>query len=465
MRNLTAKAIWILFSDGGAKLVGFFTTIYLARTFQAESYGLIVMALSVMGTCIWLSDLGLQTVATREIASTKPEERSPSRFFWLKISLSVVVLMISAIICWFLFTYNPELRTLVLLFLLSLVPQALQIQWYYQGVQDFRWITLANWIQGALYLGGLLLIVSSDDIQTVPVIYSLSILAGALVMLLSYRGKRSLLSNPQIFRWKNDIKNSLLLGSGQFMAQTIILLPPIVIGYFISEADAGYFSAAFKLVLVVMMLDKLINVLLLSNLSRLWNENPSEVTGQLSFVARWMIVFGSIGALGLFFISPFAVPFLFGPEYQPSILILKFLCFFLPITFLNSVYSYGLISFGNDQRFMRSTFLGGSISVILITASALLFDLRAVLLAIVLSELVITFCVYQQFKKTIDLGIRQFIIVSVVLLAIITFSISQLSISTLVQTILAITLFPVLLFMTGYLTREHLLWMKRRIMQ
>ena len=43
---------------------------------------------------------------------------------------------------------------------MSLLPQSLQIQWYYNGVQDFKWVTIANWIQGAVYLIGLIFIVT-----------------------------------------------------------------------------------------------------------------------------------------------------------------------------------------------------------------------------------------------------------------------------------------------------------------
>ena len=184
MRNLTTKAFWILFSDGGAKLFGFFTTIYLARTFGADSYGLIILSISVMGICIWFSDLGIKTLATRSIAASEPEDRTPARYFWLKLTLSLIVIALSAILIWFILAHNPTLRTLTLLFVLSLFPQSLQIQWYYNGTQEFKWITLSNWIQGAVYLGGLLLIVTSNDLFIVPVIYSISILVGALVMLI-----------------------------------------------------------------------------------------------------------------------------------------------------------------------------------------------------------------------------------------------------------------------------------------
>lgn len=465
MRNLTAKAFWILFSDGGAKLFGFFTTIYLARTFGAELYGLIVLAISVMSICIWFSDLGIQTLATRAMAAAKSENRTPAQYFWLKVTLSVAVIIISGIAIWFVLGQNPVLRNLSLLFLMSLLPQSLQIQWYYNGIQEFKWITLSNWIQGAVYLGGLIAIVSSDDLYMVPVIYSLSLLAGAITMLLVYRGNQSLLTLPDVSKWSDDIKNSFYLGSGHFMAQSIILMPPIIIGYFFSESDVGFYSVAFKLILVVMLADKMISTLLLANLSKLWTERPEDVPEQLRIVARWMIFFGSVGSIGLYFISPLVIPFLFGEGYNSSITMLKILCFFLPLTFLNSVYSYGLISFGKDRLYMKSTLIGGSSAVVLMVLGGLTNILSAMIVSVILAELLITISVYVEFKKVISLNIGSFTILLFSILAIAITLGSYISIPNIPVMILVIGSFSLLLYISGLIKAEDVNWLKRRITQ
>jgi len=465
MRNLTAKAFWILFSDGGAKLFGFFTTIYLARTFGAELYGLIVLAISVMSICIWFSDLGIQTLATRAMAAAKSENRTPAQYFWLKVTLSVAVIIISGIAIWFVLGQNPVLRNLSLLFLMSLLPQSLQIQWYYNGIQEFKWITLSNWIQGAVYLGGLIAIVSSDDLYMVPVIYSLSLLAGAITMLLVYRGNQSLLTLPDVSKWSDDIKNSFYLGSGHFMAQSIIMMPPIIIGYFFSESDVGFYSVAFKLILVVMLADKMISTLLLANLSKLWTERPEDVPEQLRIVARWMIFFGSVGSIGLYFISPLVIPFLFGEGYNSSITMLKILCFFLPLTFLNSVYSYGLISFGKDRLYMKSTLIGGSSAVVLMVLGGLTNILSAMIVSVILAELLITISVYVEFKKVISLNIGSFTILLFSILAIAITLGSYISIPNIPVMILVIGSFSLLLYISGLIKAEDVNWLKRRITQ
>lgn len=465
MRNLTAKAFWILFSDGGAKLFGFFTTIYLARTFGAELYGLIVLSISVMSICIWFSDLGIQTLATRAMAATESHKRTPAQYFWLKVTLSIVVICVSGIAIWFLLGQNPVLRNLSLLFLMSLLPQSLQIQWYYNGIQEFKWITLSNWIQGTVYLGGLFAIVSANDLYMVPVIYSISLLAGAITMLLVYRGNQSLLTLPDVSTWSDDIKNSFYLGSGHFMAQSIIYMPPIIIGYYFAESDVGFYSVAFKLILVIMLADKMISTLLLANLSKIWREQPEGVPEQLKIVARWMIFFGSLGSIGLYFISVTVIPFLFGEGYSSSVTMLKILCFFLPLTFLNSVYSYGLISFGKDRQYMKSTLFGGSFAIVLMIIGGLTNILFAMIVSVILAELLITYSVYYEFKKVVSLNIGLFIIS---LLPILAFTIavgSYIPISNILVMLLVISVFSLLVYVSGLIKSDDINWLKRRITQ
>lgn len=463
MGSLASKALWILFSDGGAKVFGFFTTIYLARVLGTDQYGLLTLALSVTGICIWFSDLGIQTLATRTMASQSPSGRNPARFFWLKITLSATVLLVSSALIWLILSGEPTLRLLILLFLASLIPQSLRIEWYYNGVQNFKWITVANWIQGAVYLGGLLLMVSADDLLLVPVIYSLSILTGALMMILSYRGTRPLTGDAEITKWISDIRKSFFLGSGHFLAQSVILLPPILIGYFFSETQVGYYGVAFKLILVVMLADKAFNTLLLPNLTALWNERPDDVEPQLKIVVKWMFFFGCLGTAGLFFSAELIIPLLFGNGYGGSVLMLKILSFLLPATFLNSVYTFGLISIGRDREFMKSTFWGGGTAFVLMVLAGFTDQVSLLILAVVLSEIAITLSMYLRFKTHLNLSVRSFLLSVTGILAAIIAGGFLLPAGQIVVLFTALVLFPACIRATGLLGSDEIQWLKRRV--
>ncbi|MGF1669320.1 MAG: oligosaccharide flippase family protein, partial [Balneolaceae bacterium] len=90
MGNLASKASWILSGDVGVRVVGFLTTVYLARTFGADGYGIIIIGLSVLGVALWFTDLGLNTLGTREISKIPQHTYSADQIFSAKLVMSVV---------------------------------------------------------------------------------------------------------------------------------------------------------------------------------------------------------------------------------------------------------------------------------------------------------------------------------------------------------------------------------------
>ena len=75
MTGIKQKAFWIAVGDFGGRGFAFLTSIYLARTLGAEFYGLITMAVAILGYATWFADLGLITIGVREIAKP-PAERN-----------------------------------------------------------------------------------------------------------------------------------------------------------------------------------------------------------------------------------------------------------------------------------------------------------------------------------------------------------------------------------------------------
>ncbi|NBC27153.1 MAG: oligosaccharide flippase family protein [Bacteroidetes bacterium] len=463
MRNLAAKGLWIFLGDGGAKLFGFLASIYLARTLGVEQYGLITIAISVLSIVSWFSDLGIKTLATRSMAASDPGQRDPSRFLWLKITLSCLVIAGSASLTWLLLHGQPELRNLILLFILSLLPQALNIDWYYKGIQKFERITLAHWVQGSIYLLGLLLLVSARDLLTVPMIYSFSLLAGAFTMILSYRGKTPLSRWPDTRHWLSDITSSFYLGAGHFLAQSVILLPPLIIGSFFSELQVGFYGVALKLILAAMLVDHIINTLMLPNLTKLWNENRREVQPQLMIISRWVLLIGAAGTLILSLSAGQLIHGLFGDEYSRAAPMLIMLSLLLPVTFLNSVYTFGLISFGRDRSFLVSTCCGAAGAAFVMIAASLSGEVRVVVASVVISEIWMTICMFYQFKRVMDLPLGRYTLALVLILALLLAAGYWLVPSGFIAAIIAPLLLAGFLYIFGLLQTADLTWMKRRM--
>ncbi len=464
MKRLLPKAVWIFIGDGGAKLFGFIATVYLARTLGVEQFGQLAFALSVLGICAWFTDMGINTVATRSVAASKKDDnRFPSDFLWLKVTLTFLTIIVSSIILWFIFIDQPTIRALCLLFLLSLIPQAFQIEWFYRGVQNFEWVTLGRWVQGLVYVTGLILIVTAEDLLVVPVIYAISIFAGAFAMIVVYGNLQEIFKFPGIKRWGDIFKSGAKIGVGSFLSQSVILFPYIILAVIFSDRIVGLYGAAFKVILVVMLADRVFTTLLLPNLSEMWADKTESLAKSLETLSKWVLAAGFAASVILWFNSDFIIITLFGIEYSDAAQMLALLSFFIPATFLNSVFIYGLISSGDDNRFLSATVYGGILSLVIMTFGALSENIAVFVISVVISEITITLFAYMKFRSLLPVKFIKSAFIVISCFAVSMIIAGYIPLAAVITTIITLFIFGLLLIVTRGIKSEDYTWLKRQI--
>ncbi len=401
MATITQKIAHIFAGDIISRGIAFFSSVYLARVLGAEGFGLISIAMAYLGYLVFFADFGLFNIASREVARIEEKRNYRiSELLILRIIMSLLVLVIGWSVLPFII-HDARLLSLTRGFTLALIPHALLVEWYFIGRQLYKINALSNIIKNAVYLALILLFVRSiDQIQQLPVYYVTGLVAASTVLFLLFIKNNPIQLGLRGFHilW-DGLKAALTVGSGTFFAQVIQLFPPIAIGHFLSNSDAGEYSAASRLIIIGMMIDRIFVQLLIPNLSKQWSENEELATKNMDYTMRLMLVLGSMVSIGLFLGAPDFIHWVFGPEYANSIPIVLVLSFFLFFTFQNSLFSQGLIALGKDLDYLKATSIGGGLALILIVAGASQFGVIAVAAAVVLSEFMIGALSYFWFTK------------------------------------------------------------------
>ncbi|MGF1671158.1 MAG: oligosaccharide flippase family protein, partial [Balneolaceae bacterium] len=319
----------------------------------------------------------------------------------------VVSFLAASLFIWTVFGANFETAIILQLFILALIPHAMQIEWLYNGLQIFNRITYSRMLQAIVYLLLLYYLAGPENLLLVPVFYTFSVLLAALLLLFLYEKKHLL--NPfktALGNIKLLIADGIKIGFGSLFAQFVILLPPLFIGYFLGNTHAGYYGAAFKLILLVMLFDRMITTLLLPNLSRLWKTKNVDTVTHLNILLKWAMTFSCTFALVLYFGSDRIIPLIFGEGFRQSAVILPVLSFFLPATFANSIFAYGLIATGNDSYYLKSAAKSGVFVFFILLFVSFIGNLSWISFAVVLSEITGMLFMYMYFIKVMKIDVQ-----------------------------------------------------------
>ncbi|MBL1212795.1 MAG: oligosaccharide flippase family protein [Ignavibacteriae bacterium] len=354
--------IFYLFSlDFIVRLFGFFATAYLARTLGKEGFGLINIGLGILSYALIISIGGLNLLGVRKVAAGEPDlSFLTSKIILLRLLLSFLVFILFAVIIYFLF--DAISFTVSLMYLIYLFPAALLIEWYFQGKQRMGNIAAGKALgMGAYLILVLILIQSPDDILFTPIAWAFGVLINAVFLfMMAAESDRPLLKNILKIDSLGLLKESLPLAGASIIAQIVIMFPVIFIGITIGNADAGIYSAAFKIIVLILVLDRVFNALFFPKIVNHLNHMPDKVEDIFKTVLK-IICFASTSiALIVLLIGEPVILLVFGEEYLSSVPLFQYLIGYFVLTLINSVFTYTLIGMHKEKVYTISLALGAA---------------------------------------------------------------------------------------------------------
>lgn len=118
------------------------TTPYVTRVFTSSQLGSYGYHNSIVAYFLLAATLGISTYATKEISAHTIDR---SKVFWeiymIQGIASALALVLYLIFCW---TIPGMQNSIAYILSISLVSKGLDISWLFQGVEDFKKITIRN---------------------------------------------------------------------------------------------------------------------------------------------------------------------------------------------------------------------------------------------------------------------------------------------------------------------------------
>lgn len=400
LQKISSLALGDLVSRG----LGFITSIYLARILGPEGYGIWTTALAILSYMLWFSDLGIMQLGTREIAKSHQGSHKASDLYYSKLIWGLLVI---AVLLWLMprLPYTPDIVSISQILLLSLVPYAFHLEWMFSGKQEFATLQIVKVLQASIFFFLVIFGLSNTlQIERAAYFYGIAITISAILLwIIAFRKHYIKWQYPTINSILSILSQSIQLGLGWLATQVIILFPPLVFAYFYTEAFVGLFGAALRILLIVMMIDRVLVQILLPNLSKMWSQSSPKITSILSNGFRFHSLIGLYGTLAIIYLAPYLIALIYGSEYQESTLLLQLLSIIIFFTFQNSIFATSLIAMDAESNYLKANVLGGSIGALILVLSTYVFaqDTLIPIILIGLIEGIIMGFSYYYFRLTL----------------------------------------------------------------
>ena len=248
---------------------------------------------------------------------------------------------------------------------LSLVSKGLDISWLFQGLEDFRKITVRNItvnLLGVLFI--FLFVKSANDLYLYVFLLTIFELLGQLSMWLP---AQEFIGRPHVdleFA-KRHFKPIILLFLPQVAISLYVTLDRTMLGALASTKDVGIYDQALKLVNILLTLVTSLGSVMLPRVSSLLSSGDHKAVNkmhEMSFLIYNLVIFPMMA--GILIVNDDFVRFFLGQDFQDAryaIAIMIFRMFFIGWTNIMGIQI--LIPHNRNKEFMISTTAPAIISV------------------------------------------------------------------------------------------------------
>jgi O-antigen/teichoic acid export membrane protein len=347
-----------------ARFVAFLSVAYLARILGTLNFGIINIGLAVLSYAMIVANGGLTLFGTKKIASeTGSAAKLTGDIFLSRILFSLIIFIISAVVVYS-FVISKELVEVIIAYLFFLFPSAVMLEWFFQGVQRMDAIVFGKVAGSLVYFLFLLLFVThKDDTVLTAIGWTIGgIVNSVFLLLIFFRKKFSIKFDFKNFNFNRIVGESLPLGAAAIIAQFVVMFPVIYLGFVSDVSESGIFSAAYKLIILLLALDRVFNALFFPKIVRYisLNPDPVELEKNLNTALKFISFFGLSISLLAVISADYLILVIFGGSFAESSVVFRVLLGNFFLTLLNSVFTYTLIAM-NKEKIYTISLLAGTI--------------------------------------------------------------------------------------------------------
>lgn len=403
-KSMLKNSVFNIIYTASNILFPFITSIYVSRILLPVGVGKVASAQNIASYFVTAAALGLPSYGVREFAKVREDTAKKSSLFTELFIINLISTTISLIAYIFVLILNNGFNgegTLYICCGLAIFFNYLNIDWIYQGLEEYGYITGRSVVIKCISLALLVVFVKTrEDYVAYALLTSLALGGNYIFNVIHARKMVGFtLVNLKI---RKHIKPIVFIAGIIFMSTIYNKIDITMLSALSTDEAVGYYSYAQRTVNIVLTMCSAVTAIFLPRLSYYY-DNEKAVFYKLMDKGFQILCLGVVPlAVGLFLTANQAVVLLYGDSFTPTGTTIKLMCPLILIKGFGDLLCYQLAySSKNEYILLPGSAIASIINVITNSILIPLYAQNGAVIASVMSELTTNIIQFLYLKRKI----------------------------------------------------------------
>ena len=410
-KSIKVNYIFSLINTLSGILFPLITFPYASRIMEADGIGQVGFFTSIISYISLFTSLGIPIYAIREIAKVRDDQKLMSKttmeLLFLHSGLVIIGYILVAILCITVAKVAVDIP-LFLILSLSIFFNAIGCEWFYQGIEEFKYIAIRGLIVRIIYVVLLFTLVKSKS--DILVYAGLTVLGTVGNNAFNFcKLWRYINLQLVVFRDLHPLRHLvpvLRIFILNIVISLYVNLDTVMLGFLKNNYAVGYYEGATKIARLVVSIIQALQTALIPRFSYLAHEdNLSAFNGLIQKVVDVVVTVSLPMALGLYVLAQTLIHLVCGPSYMPAIITLQIISPIVVMISLSGIACFQILyPLGHETIAIWSTLTGAIINLLLCFILIPSLSHNGAAIAVLVGETVVAVTMYAYGRKYIKVN-------------------------------------------------------------
>lgn len=299
------------------------TTPYVSRVLGAANVGIYGFTQSVSQYFILFGSIGVALYGQREIAFLQSDISKRTVVFWELVIMRAVTVSVTLLVYYLTIVAHGSYPIIYQIMLIDIVASVFDISWFLQGLEEFKKVTLRNFI--IKFISVILiftLVKTQENLPLYTLIISGSLLVGNLSLWL-YLPKMIVKIKLHDLKPYQHLRPVLILFLPQIATSIYTMLDRTMIGLLSNTTEVGYYDQAQKIVKMALTIVSSLGTVMMPRIANTYaNKDRQKIQYYLSQSFQFVYFLALPITFGLMVTASGIIPWFLGAGFEPSISIM-----------------------------------------------------------------------------------------------------------------------------------------------